>query len=67
MRLVGQGVSQVMHVKDNSLFCVLISLDIRCSPNSLLSRFYNIDPSLAVIIGNGRASEIFGISDRKFM
>lgn len=37
------------------------------SPEHDSLRFYNIDPLLAVIIGNGRASEIFGMSDQKFM
>lgn len=37
------------------------------SPEHDSLRSYNIDPLLAVIIGNGRSSEIFGISDQKFM
>ena len=34
-RLVSICILYVMHLNDNSLFCVLVNLDIRCSPNSL--------------------------------
>jgi hypothetical protein len=32
-----------MHLNDNSLFCVLINLDIRCSPNSRFITEIDID------------------------
>ena len=39
IRLVNLSIFQVIHLNDNSLFCVLVNLDIRCSPNSLFMSY----------------------------